>query len=220
MSFFQELLDQTAGERNEFISIPLISHVFANGVTRQLYGDFLEQAYHHVRFTCPLLETALKHCGEHDDAYKKALQEYIREEQGHDEWILDDIRALGFDEKAVRTGQGGLSCRLMVSHAYYLIEKASPYALLGMVHVLEGMSVLFADNAAKAIAGSFGDDVPDAFSYLTSHGALDIEHVDFFENLVETIDDAETRQIIIQSAKEFYKLYGDIFRDLGKALGE
>lgn len=218
MSFFQDLVDQTAAERADFISIPLIPHVIANGVSKQLYGDFLEQAYHHVRFTCPLLEAALARCGAADGAYRNALEEYVREEQGHDEWILDDIRALGFDDTAVRNGQGGLACRVMVSHAYYLIDKVSPYALLGMVHVLEGMSVLLADKAAKAIAGSFGGEPPAAFSYLTSHGALDIEHVDFFETLVETIDDEATQRIIIGAAKDFYKLYGDIFRDLGRRL--
>lgn len=218
MTFFQELQDQTARERGDFVAIPLIAHVVENGVTKDLYADFLDQAYHHVRYTCPLLNAALERCGAEDETYKSALKEYIEEEEGHDEWILDDIRALGFDDEAARHGQARLPCRAMVSHAYFLIDQVSPYALLGMVHVLEGMSVLLADKAAKAIAGSFGDNAPKAFSYLTSHGALDIEHVDFFEGLANGIEDKEIKKIIISSAKDFYKLYGDIFRDLGRGL--
>lgn len=218
MTFFQELKEQTAREQNSFVTIPLITHVVDNGVSPELYADFLDQAYHHVRHTCPLLGAALDRCGPEDAAYAKALREYIKEEEGHDEWILDDIRALGFDDEAVRHGQARLPCRVMVSHAYYLIDQVSPHALLGMVHVLEGMSVLLAVKAADAIAGSFGDHPPRAFSYLTSHGDLDIEHVDFFEDLVNSISDDTLKQIIVQSARDFYKLYGDIFRDIGEGL--
>jgi pyrroloquinoline quinone (PQQ) biosynthesis protein C len=214
MSFYQELLEQTEQERADFISIRLISHVVENGVSINLYADFLSQAYHHVRYTCPLLQAALDRCGSQDETYKTALKEYIREEEGHDEWILNDIRGLGFDDQAVRDGQARLPCRLMVSHAYFQLDKISPYALLGMVHVLEGMSMLLADKAAKSIAASFGDEPPQAFSYLTSHGALDIEHVAFFESLVNTITDKQIQKFIINSAKDFYRLYGDIFRDI------
>ncbi len=214
MSFYQELLDQTAQHRADFMAIRLIGHVVENGVSLGLYADFLDQAYHHVRHTCPLLLAAHERSGPQDAVYKAALLDYIKEEEGHDEWILDDIRALGFDDQAVRDGQARLPCRVMVSHGYFLIDKVSPYALLGMVHVLEGMSMLLADKAARAIAESFGDEPPEAFSYLTSHGALDIKHVAFFEGLVNSIEDQQTQRIIISSAKDFYILYGDIFRDI------
>ena len=52
--------------------------------------------------------------------------------------------------------------------------------MLGSVHVLEGMSTLLADKAAgddRALTGGGGKE---GFSYLRSHGALDIEHVAFF----------------------------------------
>ena len=148
MTFYDELLTATKAERENFQSLALIQHVVRNGASKDLYLDFLTQAYHHVKHTCPLLETAKSHCGPQDGLLKDALIEYIREEIGHDEWILDDIAYLGGDREAVRGGQARLPCRLMVSHAYYGIEKETPYCLLGMVHVLEGMSVSLAHPAA------------------------------------------------------------------------
>ena len=53
-----------------------------------------------------------------------------------------------------------------------------------------------------------------AFSYLRSHGALDQSHVAFFEGLMNRIDSRSEQALIIRSAKQFYKLYGDIFRGL------
>ena len=82
-----------------------------------------------------------------------------------------------------------------------------------MVHVLEGTSIALADGAASNIASAVG--LPKkAFSYLTSHGALDIEHVKFFEDLMNKITNEADQQAIIHGAKCFYRLYGNIFRDL------
>lgn len=217
MTFFDRLMHDTEAERENFRTIGLIQHAVNNGVTTELYGKYLEQAYHHVRFTVALLELARDNCNADDTAYINALAEYIDEESGHDEWILDDIAALGFDKEAVRTGQGGFACRMMIGYAHYAIEHISPYALLGMVHVLEGMSVELAQKAASAIANSFGDNPPNAFSYLTSHGALDTEHVQFFEQLVNGIHDSAIEDIIVQSAKDFYTLFGNVFRELETA---
>ena len=218
MTFYNRLLNETATERQDFQSIGLIQHAIEKGVTRDLYAQYLEQAYHHVRFTVPLLALAHDHCGADDTAYVNALAEYIDEESGHEEWILDDIKALGGDGEAVRNGQGGFACRVMIAYAHYEIEHISPYALLGMVHVLEGMSVDLAEKAAGAIAASFGSNPPNAFSYLTSHGALDTEHVKFFEDLVNAIDDAAIENIIVNAAQDFYILFGNMFRELDNAL--
>lgn len=218
MTFYQRLIADTQAERQDFQAIELIQHATQKGVTRDLYAKYLEQAYHHVRFTVPLLELARDRCGADDTAYVNALAEYIKEESGHDEWILDDIKALGADSEAVRHGQGGFACRMMVAYAHFAIEHISPYALLGMVHVLEGMSVELADKAAGAIAASFGATPPNAFSYLTSHGALDIEHVQFFEDLVNSIGNPEIENLVVSAAKDFYTLFGNMFRELDAAL--
>ncbi|TAN55068.1 MAG: iron-containing redox enzyme family protein [Rhodospirillales bacterium] len=220
MTFYEELVDVTAAERAQFQSIALIRHVMAHGAKKDLYLDFLTQAYHHVKHTIPLLNLAMICCSEADAAYKKSLKIYMDEEAGHDEWILDDIAALGGDSSGVRNGQGRLACRVMVSHAYYGIEHVSPYCLLGMVHVLEGQSVALAHHARDAIIKSFGEqNVPNAYSYLTSHGSLDVQHVSYFEKLVNSLTSQDHKAQVVEAARDFYKLYGDIFRDLGSRHG-
>ena len=66
----------------------------------------------------------------------------MEEERGHEKWILNDIAAMGGDAAAVSDGQPGIACQVMVGYTYYAIEWISPYAMLGSVHVLEGMSTL------------------------------------------------------------------------------
>lgn len=213
MSFYQQLVAQTADSRDAFLAIPLVRSTIRNGASRSLYLDFLTEAYHHVKHTFPLLALAASRTS--DERYQDALVEYMEEERGHEKWILDDIRALGGDPDTVRGGQGGQPCRIMVGYAYYAIEHVSPYAFLGSVHVLEGISVLLADKLADAMKASLGLESDTGFSYLRTHGSLDSEHVAFFRTLVDGFDDPDTQRIIIDHAAIFYRLYGSIFHDLG-----
>ena len=214
MSFYQTLVTETEAERGAFLSIPLIAEAVQGGVDLPLYLSFLHSAYHHVRYTVPLLESAQRACGGGDETLAAGLAEYVSEESGHDEWILADITALGGDGEASRHARPPLAVRLMVAHAFHLIAEDGPYALLGMVHVLEGMSVALAVRAAQSIQTRLAVQGGGGFSYLSSHGTLDIEHVDGFIHLLEAIDTPERRAVIIAAAKEFYLLYGNVFRAL------
>jgi pyrroloquinoline quinone (PQQ) biosynthesis protein C len=213
MNFYEKLVTETAESRDAFLSIPLVRETLRNGASRSLYLDFLAEAYHHVKHTFPLLALAASRTS--DLRYQDALVEYMQEERGHEQWILNDIRALGGDPNMVRDGQGGPACRIMVGYAYYAIEHISPYAFLGSVHVLEGMSVLLADQVADAMKASLGLESDTGFSYLRTHGSLDSEHVASFRKLVDGFDDRKTQRIIIDNAAIFYRLYGSIFGDLG-----
>jgi pyrroloquinoline quinone (PQQ) biosynthesis protein C len=213
MSFHEQLVTETADSRDAFLSIPLVRNTIRNGASRGLYLDFLTEAYHHVKHTFPLLALAASRTS--DERYQDALVEYMEEERGHERWILNDIHAIGGDPDKVRNGQGGPTCRIMVGYAYYAIEHISPYAFLGSVHVLEGMSVLLADKVADAMKASLGLESDTGFTYLRSHGSLDAEHVAFFRKLVDGFDDRKTQRIIIDNAAIFYRLYGAIFHDLG-----
>jgi pyrroloquinoline quinone (PQQ) biosynthesis protein C len=212
LPFYDRLIAETERERVGFTSIPLITETLRSGASRELYVDFLTQAYHHVKQTFP--ELAFAAARTTDEAYQDALVEYMEEERGHEKWILDDIEAMGGDAAAVKNGVPGIACQVMVGYTYYAIEWISPYAMLGSVHVLEGMSTLLADKAADAIQKSLGSRGKEGFSYLRSHGALDIEHVAFFKKLVNGITDAETQYIVIDASKVFYRLYGDIYHEL------
>jgi pyrroloquinoline quinone (PQQ) biosynthesis protein C len=141
------------------------------------------------------------------------LFEYINEERGHEEWILQDIEALGGESKCARQSAPQFPCKIMVGHAYYLVEHVSPYALLGMIHVLEGMAVALAANAVRAIRKTISTASDAGFKYLTTHSDLDVEHTKLFEKLIDEIDPRHL-PVVIEAACDFYRLYGDLFRDL------
>ncbi len=213
MSFYQQLQDQTAAGREYLLAAPIIGNCLNGAITLPEYVAFLTQAYHHVKHTTPLLMATGGRLPESKEWLRNAVAEYIEEELGHQEWILNDIAACGYDKEKARYSVPNLSTEVMVAYAYDTITRINPLGFFGMVQVLEGTSIAIADAAADKIQTALG--LPnDAFSYLRSHGALDQDHVKFFMGLMDRITDASEQQQIIYSANRFYRLYGDIFREL------
>lgn len=212
MSFYQQLLKQTELNRMVLLSTPIVQGCLRGEVSLPSYTAFLREAYHHVRHTVPLMQAFRSRLPAGREWLAPALDEYIEEEQGHDEWILDDLRACG-DTSAVRHSQPGIATEVMVAFAYDTIARRNPLGFFGMVHVLEGTSVSLALLAADQIQKPLG--LPDAaFSYLRSHGTLDQEHVQHFQLLMDQITDPQDQADIVHGARVFFRLYGDVFRDL------
>lgn len=217
--FFDRLLAETEAERNELLSIPFVQHGWKGELSLDSYMAFLGQAYHHVKHTTPLLMA----CGSrvpHDREWlRDAMAGYVEEEVGHQEWILNDIAACGGDAERVRHERPEMAAELMVAYAYNTIDRGNPVGFLGMVLVLEGTSVRVATGAAQNLQRNLG--LPQqAFTYLTSHGSLDLSHMDFYRHLVNRLDAASDRESVIHCAKRFYRLYGEVFLALPLTLND
>mgnify|MGYP000393703684 FL=1 len=213
MNFFDQLQTETEQQRVELFSAPIITRALQGDVTTDDYIAFLSQAYHHVKHTVPLLMATGSRLPEELEWLRVGVGEYIEEETGHQEWVLNDVAACGADKEQVRRSKPNLATELMVSYAYDTVHRINPLGFFGMVHVLEGTSISLADSAADNIRSALS--LPkDAFSYLYSHGSLDQDHVEFFKGLMNRIDRPEDQAQIVASTKVFYKLYGDIFRSL------
>lgn len=213
MNFFDQLQRETESERQQLLSLPVIQRGARGEITLEEYVGFLSQAYHHVKHTVPLMMACGSRLTDSQEWLRVALAEYIEEETGHQEWILNDIAACGADAEAVRHSQPNFSTELMVAYAYDTITRGNPLGFFGMVNVLEGTSIQLADMAAGAIQKSLG--LPNiAFSYLTSHGALDVGHVEFFQGLMNKIENPQDQRAIVHSARAIYRLYANIFREV------
>jgi hypothetical protein len=211
-AFFTTLEDATVRERLTFLSVPQVQAGLAGTISRETYIDYLTQAYHHVRHTVPLMleaSTRLRHRPELIDA----LGEYIEEETGHEEWILNDIAAAGGDAAAARRSRPRAATQAMVDHAYSRIREGNAASFFGMVFVLESVSVALATRGAGAVAERLG--LPEeAFTYLNSHGALDQSHMRYFEKLVNGFEDPGDKLAVLEMAREIFGLFGAMFASI------
>lgn len=212
LSPFEILCQATSEQQLEFTHLPIIGKALEGKISLDTYIAFLTQAYHHVKHTVPLLMLTGSKISHKDEWLRTNMAEYIEEELGHEKWILNDIKACGGNPVEVSQSEPAFATELMVSYAYDSINRIDPLCFLGMVHVLEGTSVQLATQAANSIKESLS--LPNkAFTYLISHGDLDVDHQKFFEGLINKLNTNQLA-IVVKSCQRFYRLYAEIFRGL------
>jgi pyrroloquinoline quinone (PQQ) biosynthesis protein C len=213
MTFFTQLQIATQEQRQQFLSIPVLQAGMTGDVSLNTYIAFLTQAYHHVKHTVPLLMACGSRLPERLEWLREAIGEYIEEEMGHQQWILNDIQTCGGNAEKIQTGGADKTTEIMIAVAYDSINRLNPVSFLGMVLVLEGTSIALATKSATAIQAKL--NLPKtAMSYLSSHGSLDILHMQTFESLMNQLSDPEDQQAVIDMANKMYFLYGQIFQNL------
>lgn len=210
MTFYQRLVTETIDGQMTLASVPQIQDGLMGRISRETYIAYLTEAYHHVKHTVPLMQAARARMDGAHQRFVAALDEYIAEETGHEHWILADIKNCGGDPAAVRDGAPRDATVAMTDYAYDYINHANPMGFFGMVFVLEGTSVRLATQGAEAVARNLNLG-PECFSYLTSHGALDMEHLTFFEKLMNEVDDPADQAAIIEVARAIFERFAGVF---------
>lgn len=209
MTFYERLQKETAAARAALYQVPQLADGLRGDISRETYIAYLTEAYHHVKHTVRFMMAMGARLPEEKKWLHDAIAEYIEEEKGHEEWILNDIAAAGGDKEAARAASPNLETQVLVAYNYDYIARKNPVGFLGMVFMLESTSTQIASTGADAIMA--GLQLPkNAFTYLYSHGALDIEHLKFFETLVNKIGDAEDQAAIIEVAQNTFRLFAGV----------
>lgn len=212
-NFFETLESETIDHRRELYNIELVKKALEGNISLNSYISYLTEAYHHVKHTTPLLMYAGSKMSGDKEFLRNALAEYIEEELGHQEWILNDIKNCGGDPEEVRKSQPKMATELMISYPYDFINRVNPVGFFGMVYVLEGTSINLATNAGEAIMKSLNLN-KNCFSYLFSHGSLDLKHMDFFKDLMNKITNKKDQKDIIHMAKIMFYLFGNVLKSI------
>ena len=105
------------------------------------------------------------------------MKDYIDEEIGHEQWILEDLAECGVDPAAVARSSPGFEVEQLVSYVYDFINRRNPVGFLGMVYVLEGTSTELATETARLAQAKLGLPSRDYYlgkgissdSYLTAY---------------------------------------------------
>lgn len=211
MPFYERLKQETESQRNALYAVPQLIDGLNGDISRETYIAYLTEAYHHVRHTVRFLMAMGVRLSEEKKWLHDAISEYIEEEKGHEEWILNDVQAAGGDKEKARKAIPNLETQVLVAYNYDYISRKNPVGFLGMVFMLESTSIQIANHGADAVKTKL--DLPQtAFTYLYSHGALDIEHMKFFEGLVNKITDPEDQAAIIEVAQNTFRLFANVMR--------
>jgi hypothetical protein len=169
-----------------------------------LYPVYLRGMHGVSRAAVPLLEAGARRAEEldADDPLREPLAAYlrhhVREEAGHDEWILEDLEVLGVDREEVLGDVPAPAVAALVGSQLYWIAFAHPVALLGYLAVMEANPP--SPEAVERLQATTGLQ-PEAFRSMRVHARLDVEHA---RDLWRTIDglplDARHERLVTTSA--------------------
>jgi pyrroloquinoline quinone (PQQ) biosynthesis protein C len=207
MSFFIRLLETTDEERRALERVPKVDRMIHKGLTREEYRDFLSDLYPIVWHFCPIMAAAAARCGDDYRQVRLHLYANIDEEKGHEQWILDDLRAIGTSEEGVL---GRIPCepvQAFIGFNYYSPEHVHPATVIGMLYALEVVSSVYGGRVAHSIARSLDMKGPEGFTFLQSHASMDVDHMAKLNQLIKGISEAKVQDAIINVSRvNFYLL--------------
>lgn len=156
----------------------------------RIYPCLLFRSYCNARATVPLLQAAaarLEGLSGVDPAAARMLDFFLRfipEETGHDEWLLEDLEALGFSRREVMTRIPPPSIAALVGAQYYWISHHHPGSVLGFVFLSE-TSAPRNEQVEDLIERT---RLPrSAFRTLLRHAVLDVRHGADVEEVVDSL---------------------------------
>ena len=213
MTFYNQLVKETEKYRQELYSVPQLADGLGGNISRDTYIAYLTEAYHHVSHTVRFLMAMGLRVPESKKFLHAAVAEYVEEEVGHEEWILNDIEAAGGNKERASNSTPNLETQVLIAYNYDYINRKNPVGFLGMVFMLESTSTQIANKGADAVKEKL--NLPKkAFSYLYSHGEIDIEHMKFLEETLDKISDPEDQKAIIEVAQNTFRLFANVLRSI------
>lgn len=145
----------------------------------EIFPLHLKRMYFNVRASRPLLQAAMRRSRElaAGCAVAKRLvpyfEKHIVEEEGHDEWVLDDLGVLGINRKDVLSGIPPADTATLTGSQYYYIEEVHPVAMTAYQAVVEG-SPPRAEFLDEIVART---SIPkEALGSFYKHARIDLHH--------------------------------------------
>ncbi|HEX2253300.1 MAG TPA: iron-containing redox enzyme family protein [Thermoanaerobaculia bacterium] len=156
----------------------------------ELFPEFLFLLHSMIRTSVPMMREAAEAARRQgpDDPTALPLADYYerhaREELHHDDWLLDDMVALGMDREQVLSRLPSPLVASLVGAHYYWMRHVHPVALLGYLAVLEGNPPTV--ERLTEIRQRAG--LPEAgFRTLIKHAHLDPHHRDELDEQIDRL---------------------------------
>lgn len=166
------------------------SSLWSDERVREIYPAYLTIMHGVVRSAVPLIDAARARAealAPDDEVAARLVAYYAHhgpEEAGHDEWLLEDLEALGGDRAAALRRIPSPRVASLVGAQYYWLRHAHPVSLLGHMGVMEGYSPPpgFADRL-QSLTGY----PRDAFRAIRRHEKLDVKHKRELYDLIDEL---------------------------------
>ena len=199
LPFFPDLITRTDEARREFETNPVVLDAVGQGMPLARYRSLLLELYTLVWHFNPVCAAAASRVPDKLRQVRYFLYEHIHEESGHEQWVMNDLEAVGVSQSTIHAHQPSLNTLALTGYNYWAADRRDPCSVLGMMYTLEVIASVYGGTFAEAIRGSLLLEGERGISFISSHATMDTEHMAQLRTVLNTIDDVAARDAIVES---------------------
>ena len=211
LPFFADLVVRTDEARRAFETHPVVLDAVANGMPVERYRRFLLELYHVVWHFNPVCAAAASRIPDTHRQIRYHLYEHMHEESGHEEWVLNDLEAVGMSPEATRAHAPEVHTLALSGYNYWAAERRHPCSVLGMIYALEVIASVYGGPFSSAIRESLFLQDDRGVSFVSSHATMDAEHMAELRIVLNTLQDDEARNAVVESTTVNFHHFTRIF---------
>jgi pyrroloquinoline quinone (PQQ) biosynthesis protein C len=205
LSSFAELIMRTDEDRRAFETHPVVVDAVAQGMTVERYRALLLELYHVVWHFNPVCAAAASRMGTPADEalqpIRHFLYEHMFEETGHEQWVLNDLDAVGVSNEAARAHGPAIHTLALNGYNHWAADRRHPCSVLGMLYALEVIASVYGGPFASAIRESLLLDGERGVSFIDSHATMDAQHMAELRVVLNKLDGEAALAAVVESTR-------------------
>ncbi len=200
LPFFTDLVTRTDEARREFETHPVVLDAVARGMTVERYRKLLLEIYHVVWHFNPVCAAAASRMPDQFRQVRYFLYEHMHEESGHEQWVMNDLEAVGVGPTATAAHMPSIDTLALCGFNHWAADRRHPCSVLGMLYVLEVIASVYGGTFAAAIRESLLLEGDHGVSFISSHATMDTEHMVVLRQVLNTLADPAARDAVTEAA--------------------
>ena len=200
LPFFADLVMRTDEARRAFETDPVVLDAVAHGMSVERYRELLLELYHVVWHFNPVCAAAASRVDDAQRQVRYYLYEHMHEESGHEEWVMNDLEAIGVAPADTRAHKASVHTLALNGYNYWAADRRHPCSVLGMMYALEVIASVYGGTFSSAIRESLLLEGERGVSFISSHATMDAEHMVTLRKILNTITDDDAREAVVESA--------------------
>ena len=210
-NFFTDVIADTDEARRAFETHPVVFDSVANGMSLDRYRLLLCELYHVVWHFNPICAAAASRITDEYADVRYFLYRHMHEESGHEQWVLDDLAAVGVGPERVAEYTPSAHVLSLVGFNYWASDRRNPCSVLGMMYVLEVIAAVYGGPFSVAIKEGLLLQGERGTSFLSSHASLDAVHMAELRDILNQIGGADAQKAVIESIRVNFLQITNVF---------
>ncbi|MDP3084975.1 MAG: iron-containing redox enzyme family protein [Rubrivivax sp.] len=199
-SVFGQLVVRTDEARRQFETHPVLLAAVADGMSLPRYRALLLELYHVVWHFNPVCASAASRMPDSLRELRYFLYEHMQEESGHEQWVENDLDAIGVDRTVTRSHAPSADTLALVGYNHWAADRRHPASVLGMLYALEVIASVYGGPFSAAVKESLLLEGERGISFIASHATMDAKHMAELREIMVSVPGADALDAIAESA--------------------